>query len=81
MGARAEGPAGQETLAVFMHPLAQRVMVFNFGAKIAEGTPQEVRRHPAVMEAYRERFTLLMDLSDLYFSLATSSAASARPSP
>ncbi|TAK82370.1 MAG: ABC transporter ATP-binding protein [Betaproteobacteria bacterium] len=36
----------------FLLPLAQRVVVLNFGAKIAEGTPQEVRRHPAVMEAY-----------------------------
>ncbi len=36
----------------FLLPLAQRVVVLNFGAKIAEGTPQEVRRHPAVVEAY-----------------------------
>jgi branched-chain amino acid transport system ATP-binding protein len=36
----------------FLLPLAQRVVVLNFGAKIAEGSPQEVRRHPAVVEAY-----------------------------
>jgi ABC-type branched-subunit amino acid transport system ATPase component len=36
----------------FLLPLAERVVVLNFGAKIAEGKPQEVRRHPAVMEAY-----------------------------
>ena len=36
----------------FLLPLAQRVVVLNFGAKIAEGPPHEVRRHPAVMEAY-----------------------------
>ncbi|HVL37680.1 MAG TPA: ABC transporter ATP-binding protein [Burkholderiales bacterium] len=36
----------------FLLPLAQRVVVLNFGAKIAEGTPQEVRMHPAVMAAY-----------------------------
>jgi branched-chain amino acid transport system ATP-binding protein len=28
------------------------VVVLNFGARIAEGTPQEVRSQPAVMEAY-----------------------------
>jgi ABC-type branched-subunit amino acid transport system ATPase component len=36
----------------FLLPLAQRVVVLNFGAKIAEGTPQEVRAHPEVMQAY-----------------------------
>ena len=36
----------------FLLPLAHRVVVLNFGARIAEGTPHEVRAHPAVMEAY-----------------------------
>jgi branched-chain amino acid transport system ATP-binding protein len=36
----------------FLLPLAHRVVVLNFGAKIAEGTPQEVRSHPAVVDAY-----------------------------
>ena len=36
----------------FLLPLASRVVVLNFGARIAEGTPQEVRAHRAVMDAY-----------------------------
>jgi branched-chain amino acid transport system ATP-binding protein len=36
----------------FLLPLAGRVVVLNFGARIAEGTPQEVRANRAVMDAY-----------------------------
>jgi branched-chain amino acid transport system ATP-binding protein len=36
----------------FLLPLAHRVVVLNFGARIAEGTPREVRSHPAVIDAY-----------------------------
>jgi branched-chain amino acid transport system ATP-binding protein len=36
----------------FLLPLAHRVVVLNFGAKIAEGAPERIRSDPAVMRAY-----------------------------
>jgi branched-chain amino acid transport system ATP-binding protein len=36
----------------FLLPLAERVVVLNFGAKIADGLPAQIRAHPAVMHAY-----------------------------
>jgi ABC-type branched-subunit amino acid transport system ATPase component len=36
----------------FLLPLAHRVVVLNFGAKIADGLPEEIRHHPAVADAY-----------------------------
>jgi ABC-type branched-subunit amino acid transport system ATPase component len=36
----------------FLLPLAHRVVVLNFGAKIADGTPGEIRANPAVTDAY-----------------------------
>ena len=36
----------------FLLPLAHRVVVLNFGAKIADGEPAAVRADPAVMDAY-----------------------------
>jgi len=36
----------------FLLPLAHRVVVLNFGAKIADCLPDEIRQHPAVTDAY-----------------------------
>ena len=32
--------------------VAQRMIVIDFGSKIAEGTPDEIRKHPDVIAAY-----------------------------
>ena len=32
--------------------LAERVLVLNFGDVLTEGLPEDVMRHPAVVEAY-----------------------------
>jgi branched-chain amino acid transport system ATP-binding protein len=32
--------------------ITQRIVVLDFGNKIAEGTPQEIRENPAVINAY-----------------------------
>jgi branched-chain amino acid transport system ATP-binding protein len=42
--------------------LSDRVMVLNFGVKIAEGTPKEIQENPEVMKAY------LGEVEDLYVS-------------
>ena len=36
----------------FVLPLAQRIVVLNFGRKIADGSPQAVVNDPAVIDAY-----------------------------
>jgi branched-chain amino acid transport system ATP-binding protein len=32
--------------------LCQRIVVLNFGKKIAGGSPEEIRRNPEVIQAY-----------------------------
>ncbi len=45
--------------------LCQRVTVLDFGETIASGPPQEIHRHPAVLEAYLGREDALADTAAL----------------
>lgn len=41
-----------EHVMQFIMQVCRRIIVLNFGQKIAEGTPEEISRYPKVLEAY-----------------------------
>jgi branched-chain amino acid transport system ATP-binding protein len=44
----------EHNMALVME-VSDRIVVLNFGRKLAEGTPEQVRNDPAVVDAYLGR--------------------------
>ena len=52
LGRTVRGPGGPGCGAQVLQRARQRIAVLEYGVKIAEGNPSEIRSNPAVIEAY-----------------------------
>ena len=51
-----------------VNTLADNIKVINFGKELAEGTPEEIQKNPAVIEAYLGNSDI--NIQDAYTGLA-----------